>query len=100
MRVAAGSAAAPTARCRNVRRGSVRDNFMASSPWKALRVRALLRSRRDKSWIERSLLLELQLLDHPLLMRDLLRRERVVLVAAQIEALLVELGHCGKVRRL
>src|SRR5436309_469361 len=91
MRVTAGSAAAPAARCKNARRGS----FMALSPWKKLRLRALLRLR-----IGRSLLLELQLLDHPLLMRDLLHRERMVLFTAEIETLLVELGHGGEVRRL
>src|SRR6266545_8078218 len=100
MRVAAGSATAPAASCRNVRRGSVRENVMASSPWKTWRVRALLRLRRDGFWIERSLLLELKLLDHALLMRDLLHREGVVLFTAQIEALLVELGHRGEIRRL
>src|SRR5262245_25956516 len=100
MRAAAGSTAAPAAKRRTVRRGTVRANFMSPSPWMRLSVRALLRLRSGGSQIERSLLLELQLLDHALLLRDLLHRECVVLIAAQIETLLVELRHRGEVRRL
>src|SRR5436190_6592927 len=43
---------------------------------------------------------ELQLLDHALLFRDLTHRVRVVVLAVEIEALLIELDHRGDVRRL